>query len=494
MFADRAQDNEDLEEVLSEDPKDAEEDLGTTDNVALGDEDPPVATPVTETAFSVLTAVQDGSIIVQPPYQRRAFWDRKKKASLIESVFLGLPLPLLYLADAHIEMDGEKAKVREVVDGQQRLSSLKDFYRGELTMPDDSLVADLQGKRYAELRPALKQTFKDFKLSTATIPQTAKADKFELFRRLNQQSTVLSDQELRNAAHHGEYLNLIKNEAERLKALLRVSDADWRRMKDVEFLTRLLAFERRGPMAFPNKRLNRFLNDEMDLGEAESHQDRERRVKRVEKALERCKRVFGDLRFRPYRIPEHGHDGEWARTVNRALMEVQVYALLDHSVYDFRDAAAFDKALAARRDEILEHAKRLHAYNERFNDTLQRGTSGKPNVEFRFERYRKMLHDALETVPNAERRRFFTLQQKQNLWDRLDPGDRTCLECGQPVTLDEAEVDHIKPFSKGGETSEGNGALLHRACNRAKGARWDPVEDPYVIPQPSRRRAGAGRR
>jgi 5-methylcytosine-specific restriction endonuclease McrA len=49
------------------------------------------------------------------------------------------------------------------------------------------------------------------------------------------------------------------------------------------------------------------------------------------------------------------------------------------------------------------------------------------------------------------------------------------------VTLAEAEVDHIKPFSKGGETVETNGALLHRACNRAKGARWDPAEDAYVI-------------
>src|SRR6185437_2531924 len=124
--------------------------------------------------------------IVQPPYQRRAFWDRKKKAALIESVFLGLPLPLLYLADSRVEIDGEKIKVREVVDGQQRLSSLRDFYSGDLTIPDDSIVTDLQGKKFAELRPGLKQTFKDFKLSTATIPQGGKADKFELFRRLNQ--------------------------------------------------------------------------------------------------------------------------------------------------------------------------------------------------------------------------------------------------------------------------------------------------------------------
>lgn len=470
-----------LRELESEDPKDDEEDLGTVEAVDLGD-DAPIATPKTESLSSVMLAIQDGAIILQPPYQRRAFWDRKKKASLIESVFLGLPLPLLYLADTRVEIDGEKVKIREVVDGQQRLSALRDFNNGELTVPDESIVTDLRGKKYAELGPSLKQTFKDFPLSTATIPVNAKTDKFELFKRLNQQTTTLSDQELRNAVHHGEYLTFLKTEAERLKRLLRVSTGDFNRMKDVEFLTRLLAFERRGPTAFPNKRLNRFLNEEMDLGEAEAKSDREKRVRRVEKALKRCEAVFGDFRFRPYRIPEQGHQGEWARTSNRALMEVQVYSFLDHSAYEFADAQSFEAALLTKKDEIMEHAKRLHAYNERFNDTLQRGTTGKPNVEFRFDRYRRMLMDALRTVEDVKRRRFFTLQQKQNIWDALDPADRTCSECGQLITLSEAEVDHIQPFSQGGETVESNGALLHRACNRAKGARWDPVDDSYLVP------------
>lgn len=463
----------------SEDPSDAEEDLGTAEPVSVGD-DAPAVTPVTETVFSVLTSVAEGYVVVQPPYQRRAFWDHKKKASLIESVFLGLPLPLFYLADAMQEISGERVRIREVVDGQQRLSSLRDFYSGALVMPEDSLIEDLRGKKFAELRPSLKQTFKDFKLSTATIPTNARADKFELFRRLNQQSTVLSDQELRNAAYHGEYLSAIKTAAEELGAALRVTDADYKRMKDVEYLTRLLAFERRGYDAFPNKKLNRFLNEEMQFGTADTSQERARRLARVKKGLERAEAVFGDLRFRPYRIPDSGYEGEWARTVNRALMEAQVWSLLDHGRYGFADAGSFDAALRDRRTDILESVRRLHAYSERFNDSIQRGTTGTPNVSYRFSRYAAAVSWALDSVSDGRRRRFFNPQQKQNLWDAQED-DHRCVECGNTLTFADAEVDHIQPFAEGGETVESNGQLLHISCNRAKGARWDPVEAEEVL-------------
>ncbi|WP_337062445.1 GmrSD restriction endonuclease domain-containing protein [Kineococcus sp. G2] len=460
----------------SDDPSEKEEDLGTIEPLVLSD-DLPAVTPVTETVQSLLTSVAEGYVVTNPPYQRRPFWDRKKKAALIESVYLGLPLPLVYLADATKEIDGESVKIREVVDGQQRLTSLRDFYEGKLTIPEDSIIEDLRGKKFIELRPSLKQVFKEFKLSTATIPLHAKADKFELFRRLNQQSTVLSDQELRNAAHHGEYLTHIKTAAESFKDQLRVSDGDFRRMKDVEYLTRLLAFERKGYIAFPNKKLNKFLNEEMIFGKNEKDTERTRRLNRVKKGIDRSIKVFGDLRFRPYRIPEVGYHGEWARTVNRALMEAQVYALLDHAQYGFADAGSFDTALNDRRDHLLDAVRRLHSYNERFNDAIQRGTTGTPNVTYRFERYIAAVAWALDTVEEGRKRRFFSPQQKQNLWDALETDSPVCVQCGNPLTFADCEVDHIKPWSQGGETVEDNGQLLHIACNRSKGAQWDPAEE-----------------
>ena len=251
--------------------------------------------------------------------------------------------------------------------------------------------------------------------------------------------------------------------------------------EDVELLTRLLAFERVAPGGFPNKKLNKFLNKEMRFGSDDTPFASKARIRKVEKALQRAQAVFGDYRFRPYRVTDKSNVGEWARPLNRALMEVQVHVLLDHADLGFADAASFDAALSAKKDELLEYAKRLHIYNDRFNDTIQRGTTGKPNVEYRYERYREMIKSALADVPEARRRRFFTVQQKQTLWDRLEAEDRTCAECTTSLEFDDADVDHVKPFSEGGETTLDNAQLLHRACNRAKGARWDPVTDGPIV-------------
>ncbi len=339
------------------------------------------------------------------------------------------------------------------------------------------MVEDLRGKTYTDLPPRRQTFFRQFKLSTATIPLRSEVSKYELFRRLNQNPTTLSDQELRNAAFHGEYLDLLIDKATALRDHLRVTDANYRRMKDVEFLTRLVAFQRRGYSAFPNKRLAHFLNEEMELGMAEEASARARRVARVTKALERAERVFGELRFRPFRVTETSDDGEWGTALNRPLMEVQVWSLLDHTSYGFRNAAAFDRALVDKRPDIIENARRLHVLDDRFNDTLQRGTTGKPNVEHRFQRYAAMIKFSLGDIPDGRLRRFFTRQQKQNIWDGLTEPDRVCSECGHPLKFETADVDHIKPFAEGGETIEANGQLLHPRCNRSKGMRWDPVDE-----------------
>ncbi|OBI49791.1 hypothetical protein A5707_16385 [Mycobacterium kyorinense] len=461
---------------LDDDPEDAEGDLAPIDPVDVP-ESPKPSAPASENVLSILTEITSGSIDISPKWQRRDIWSEKKKAALIESIFFNLPLPLFYLADAARTIDGEEIPYREVVDGQQRLRAIRDFYNGDLLMPKDSAVAGLENKKFKELSPKRQAFFTQFKLSTATIPLKTEVGKHELFRRLNQNPTTLTAQELRNADNTGPYLDLLIESAKGLNDLLRITEANYKRMKDVEFLTRLVAFARSGPAQFPNKKLDKFLNEEMKTGASKSPEERVQLIARVTKALERVNSVFGEFRFRPFRIVDgKSNDGEWASTLNRPLMEVQAYSFLDHSTYGFSDAASFDKALHENRLDLIENARRLHTLNDRFNDTLQRGTTGKPNVEYRFERYRAMVRYTFEEVPDGKKRRFFTRQQKHNIWDKLAPVDRKCPECFGDLSFENSDVDHIQPWAEGGETVEENGQLLHPACNRTKGTRWDPKE------------------
>jgi hypothetical protein len=62
-----------------------------------------------------------GRIIVDPDWQRKYVWDRKRASRLVESLLIDLPVPVIYLA---VNDEGKY----EVIDGLQRLTSIFDFF------------------------------------------------------------------------------------------------------------------------------------------------------------------------------------------------------------------------------------------------------------------------------------------------------------------------------------------------------------------------------
>jgi len=74
--------------------------------------------------------------------------------------------------------------------------------------------------------------------------------------------------------------------------------------------------------------------------------------------------------------------------------------------------------------------------------------------------------------------RAFSPELKQKLFHE----GYICSYCGNVIlSVDDAEVDHVMPYSLGGETVESNAQLLHRHCNREKNniidADWSTEED-----------------
>src|SRR5438552_11127913 len=94
--------------------------------------------------------IREGAIYV-PKFQREFVWDVKDASRFVESLLLGLPVPSIFLSK---EADTGKLLV---VDGQQRLLSLKHFYDGiwEPTKREFSLRGvdpTFEGKTYKSLR------------------------------------------------------------------------------------------------------------------------------------------------------------------------------------------------------------------------------------------------------------------------------------------------------------------------------------------------------
>lgn len=61
-------------------------------------------------------SVDANDIITDPDYQRKYVYDDKRASCLIESILIGIPIPVIYLAE-------EEDNVYSVIDGQQRITS-----------------------------------------------------------------------------------------------------------------------------------------------------------------------------------------------------------------------------------------------------------------------------------------------------------------------------------------------------------------------------------
>lgn len=63
---------------------------------------------------------EDGELVISPNYQRIFRWRLYQKSQFIESIFIGIPIPSIFVAT---DSEGRW----EVVDGLQRISTLLEF-------------------------------------------------------------------------------------------------------------------------------------------------------------------------------------------------------------------------------------------------------------------------------------------------------------------------------------------------------------------------------
>ena len=67
---------------------------------------------------------REGSLSLQPNFQRRRVWADRQKSNLIESILLELPVPEIYM---QLKTDPSGKSEYIVVDGQQRISAILEF-------------------------------------------------------------------------------------------------------------------------------------------------------------------------------------------------------------------------------------------------------------------------------------------------------------------------------------------------------------------------------
>ena len=156
----------------------------------------------------MVSIYKEGDIDVHPEFQRIFRWDIAQKSNLIESILLGIPIPEIFVSQNELG-------VWDVIDGQQRLSTIFEFIgilknESKEVMPVSKLtktkfLPSLEGKLWEgendgdSLTEAQRRFIKRAKLDITIIDKSSDQDvKYELFQRLNTGGSRLSPQEVRN--------------------------------------------------------------------------------------------------------------------------------------------------------------------------------------------------------------------------------------------------------------------------------------------------------
>ena len=152
-----------------------------------------------ENVESIIIRLSNGRIVI-PDYQRDAEqWDLRKESLFIESLLNNLTTPSLFFSENH------NTGTIEVVDGQQRLSTILKYAKDELRLMAGGAInyfspesVHYSGKKFSELHKTLQNVFNDYPLAIIYLPPSLQlSTKLEIFRRINEGGTPLTAQDIR---------------------------------------------------------------------------------------------------------------------------------------------------------------------------------------------------------------------------------------------------------------------------------------------------------
>lgn len=187
---------------------------------------------------------QDESDIYVPEYQREFVWDINRQSRLIESIILGLPIPLLFMAE--IKESGRL----EIVDGSQRVRTLAAFITDKLRLTNLRTLDSLNGFCFKDFAPSRQRKFKNTSLRTIVLSDKANESvRNDMFDRINTSSLDLTPMEMRKGVYRGDFIDFVFKcaENETLIKLCPIYRYFQKRNEEAELVLRFFAFSETYP-------------------------------------------------------------------------------------------------------------------------------------------------------------------------------------------------------------------------------------------------------
>lgn len=387
-------------------------------------------------------------INIRPDYQRGAVWSKPQKQLLIDSALRDLDIPKIYLREVQ---NGEYEE--EVVDGQQRLLAIWNYYDNEFRLNKDADEVNgqiISGKKFEELDEDTKDKFEAYELSVVILRDASDDDVEEMFLRL-QNGTTLSAAEKRNAMPG------------QMKCFVREL-AQHRFFQDCGFSNHRFAFDHvAAQMVLPELKgmiCNVKNADLVKMYNANQNFD---------KNSQQAKKVIRTLNFLHKAFPEKTPELKKFNAISMYLLSI--YLLENFAVNDrAREIGDWFIEFEQWRKEddkrpIDERDNEMCSYLEKTSHS----TDAQDSLEYRRKILLTKLHKAIPNLRPLDTHRSFSEEQRIAIFRRDKGICQLKLKCeGRKCEWDNWHADHRVPWSTGGETTVENGQVACPECNLSK--------------------------
>jgi hypothetical protein len=331
---------------------------------------------------------------LRPFYQRRSRWDEERQSKLIESFIINIPVPPVFLY--------EKAYNQyEVMDGQQRITAIADFYANRFKLTGLDLWPELNGFTYSDLPNKIRAGLDRRSISSIVLLKESAPDEEDaiflrqlVFERLNTGGVKLERQEIRNALSNSRFNDAMRTLArgdlfreiwglpqftpeEETNHKLPIYEVQFfKSMEDIEIVLRFFAFRHMKHFRYG---IQGFLDLYMVRSKSFNDEDIALLCDLFQRTLTCAHDIYGDHVFRTY------EDGEWSKK--------PVKGMYDAVMVPLSELVTSHEELVAKRQAIVEATRQI--FLDKGVAAVTGRASTRKDLENRIEMIRKLFHEHL---------------------------------------------------------------------------------------------------
>lgn len=440
--------------------------------------------------------------VERPAYQRKNVWTPAKKQALLSSLMQGFYIPRIVLREVRLS---DRETRLEVIDGQQRITTMQQFFSDEIPLPREIGEAfkepELIGKKYSQLHDDVKELF-DYRLKfDADIVKDI--DKPRDPEHLRIASEIFWRLQL------GDRLNTMETAHARLSSLVRnflvkyADDYDFdhesytevdpnphehvffketrsrtnSKMQNLALLGRFLLLElANGPTGINDAAVATLISDTESIdGIGNNSYENKTAAKETLRTLKRLHEVF--------RNDHRLHNKYGVMAFSNEYFTISCFLLMRHVTRSYAYSSRVRHGFREFVYDFFQRTKEAKAgegnpwlFTE--NDQLNQGAIARRDQIIRQEFFAFLSEhhpEALKAMVAKDKRRNFKPCERITIYFRDKGLCQQCLADGKidedsQVKWNDFEADHVIPHSKGGPTEPWNGQVLCRTHNRQKGA------------------------